>query len=138
MDSETIAATEFGVTEVTHQIRHTGERNDWSSCVADYTLLGLYDPLDNFDYVIRGCGSFGANRHTANINVNVSFARGVSSSGWIDCRVIRGLGILVPLKVNGHVTMAYLYGGPSSMDTAAMTSLGLIGGDTEGKISVCS
>jgi hypothetical protein len=65
--------------------------------------------------------------------LNVSFAQGVSSSGWIDCHVIEGLGILVPLKVNGHETTAYLYGGPSSMDIAAMSSLGLIGGDTRGK-----
>jgi PDZ domain len=67
--------------------------------------------------------------------LNVSFAQGVSSSGWIDCHVIEGLGILVPVKVNGHETTAYLYGGPSSMDTAAMISLGLIGGDAGGESS---
>lgn len=58
--------------------------------------------------------------------LNISFAHGASSSGWIDCRVVEGLGILVPVKVNGHETTAYLYGGPSSMDKAAMSSLGLI------------
>jgi hypothetical protein len=40
--------------------------------------------------------------------LNVSFAKGVTSSGWIDCHVVEGLGILVPLKVNGHETTAYL------------------------------
>ena len=65
--------------------------------------------------------------------LNVSFARGVSSAVALMARSEELY--FLPLKVNGHVTMAYLYGGPSSMDTAAMTSLGLIGGDTEGKSS---
>lgn len=69
--------------------------------------------------------------------IGVSFAQGGSSSGWVDCRVVEGLGILVPLKVNGHTTTAYLYGGPSMLDMTAMSSLGMIDdADAKGNVEL--
>jgi hypothetical protein len=52
-----------------------------------------------------------------------------SSSGWIDCIVIEGGGIYLPVKVNGHDTMASLYGGPSNVDVKMASSLGLSDSD---------
>ena len=53
------------------------------------------------------------------------FKKGASSSGWIDCIVIEAGGIYLPVKINGHDTMAFLYGGPSSVDLKMAKSLGL-------------
>jgi hypothetical protein len=53
------------------------------------------------------------------------FKKGASSSGWIDCIVIEAGGIYLPVKINGHDTMASLYGGPSSVDVKMASSLGL-------------
>jgi hypothetical protein len=53
------------------------------------------------------------------------FKNGGSSSGWIDCIVIEGGGIYLPVKINGHDTMASLYGGPSNVDVKMASSLGL-------------
>ena len=57
------------------------------------------------------------------------FKKGASSSGWIDCIVIEAGGIYLPVNVNGHDTMAYLYGGPSSVDVKMAKSLGLSDAD---------
>jgi hypothetical protein len=53
------------------------------------------------------------------------FATHASSSGWIDFVQYRSLGIYVPVKLNGHEAMAWLWGGPTSVDKTFAISLGL-------------
>jgi PDZ domain len=48
-----------------------------------------------------------------------------SSSGWIDFTPYRNLGIYLPIKVNGHEAMAWLWGGPTSIDKNFAESIGL-------------
>jgi hypothetical protein len=55
-----------------------------------------------------------------------------SSSGWIDFSPHTNLGIFLPIKVDGHATMALLYGGPSTIDTTFAASIGLAGDATAG------
>jgi hypothetical protein len=62
-----------------------------------------------------------------------SFKNGASSSGWIDCKVFEGFGVLVPVKINGHAAMAYLYGGPSGVDETIAAPLGLFRGEAKDK-----
>jgi hypothetical protein len=56
----------------------------------------------------------------------VVFKGGASSSGWIDFTSYTNFGIYLPVKINGHDTMALLYGGPSQIDTNFLASLGLM------------
>jgi hypothetical protein len=53
------------------------------------------------------------------------FKAGTSSSGWIDFVHYKNLGIYVPVTINGHSSMALLWGGPSSIDAAFAASIGL-------------
>lgn len=63
-------------------------------------------------------------RDTAPVQT-VVFKSGTASSGWIDFTPYTNFGIYLPVKINGHDTMALLYGGPSNIDTNFVTSLGL-------------
>jgi hypothetical protein len=51
-----------------------------------------------------------------------------SSSGWIHFTPHTNFGIYLPVEVEGHETMALLYGGPSALDIAFASSLGLEAG----------
>lgn len=62
-----------------------------------------------------------------------SFKNGARSSGWIDCKVFKGFGVFVPVKINGHATMAYFYGGPSGVDETIAAPLGLFSGEAQDK-----
>lgn len=53
------------------------------------------------------------------------FKTGASSSGWIEFTTYTNLGIYLPIRVNGHETMAWLWGGPSSIDQDFAASIGL-------------
>jgi PDZ domain len=55
----------------------------------------------------------------------VAFKDGASSSGWIPFSHFTNLGIYVPVTIDGHNTLAWLWGGPSSIDTNFATSIGL-------------
>jgi hypothetical protein len=57
-----------------------------------------------------------------------------SSSGWIDDVQATNLGTFVPVQVNGHATLALLWGGPTTIDTHLASSLGLHAG-TDGSVS---
>jgi hypothetical protein len=54
------------------------------------------------------------------------FKGGTSSSDWIDFTSYTNFGIYLPVKINGRSAMALLYGGPSSIDTNFVASLGLM------------
>jgi hypothetical protein len=54
-----------------------------------------------------------------------SFKAGASSSGWIDFTTYTNLGIFLPVKINGHEAMAWLWGGPSTIDKSFAASIGL-------------
>jgi len=49
----------------------------------------------------------------------------VSSSGWIDDVQLTNLGTYVPIQVNGHPILAFLWGGPTTIDANLVSSLGL-------------
>jgi hypothetical protein len=53
------------------------------------------------------------------------FKPGTMSSGWIDFVHFTNLGIYVPVKINGHDAMVWLWGGPSMIDATFATSIGL-------------
>jgi hypothetical protein len=53
------------------------------------------------------------------------FKAGASSSGWIGFTPYTNLGIYLPVKINGHDTMAWLWGGPSSIDKGFAQSIGI-------------
>jgi PDZ domain len=55
----------------------------------------------------------------------VVFRAGASSSGWIAFAHYTNLGIYVPVKIDGRSAIAWLWGGPSSIDSAFATSIGL-------------
>jgi hypothetical protein len=55
----------------------------------------------------------------------VAFKAGTQSSGWIDFTPYTNLGIYLPVKVNGHEAMAWLWGDPSSIDKNFAASIGL-------------
>jgi len=55
----------------------------------------------------------------------VLFKSGTSSSGWIDFTTYTNLGLYLPIKVNGHDAMAWLWGGPSNIDSGFAASIGL-------------
>jgi hypothetical protein len=55
----------------------------------------------------------------------VVFKGSTSSSGWIDFTPLTNFGIYLPVKINGHDTMALLYGGPSNIDKNFVESVGL-------------
>jgi hypothetical protein len=54
-----------------------------------------------------------------------AFKAGASSSGWIDFTPYTNLGVYVPIKINGHAAMAWLWGGPSTIDKGFAASIGL-------------
>jgi PDZ domain-containing protein len=53
------------------------------------------------------------------------FSSSTSSGGWIDFTPYTNFGIYVPVKINGHETMALVYGGPSTIDRSFAASIGL-------------
>ena len=53
------------------------------------------------------------------------FKSGNSSSGWIDFMPYANFGIFLPVKINGHDAMAWLYGGPTSLDKGFAQSTGM-------------
>jgi hypothetical protein len=53
------------------------------------------------------------------------FKPGTSTSGWIDFVHYTNLGIYVPIEVDGHQAMAWLWGGPSTIDANFAASIGL-------------
>jgi len=54
-----------------------------------------------------------------------AFKAGASSSGWIDFTPNKNLGIFLPVKINGRDAMAWLWGGPTSIDNSLAASIGL-------------
>ena len=62
---------------------------------------------------------------SAQANQTASFAGGASSSGWVDYIPTANLGIFVPVKINGHEAIGWLWGGPSSIDRTYAASIGL-------------
>jgi len=48
-----------------------------------------------------------------------------ASSGWIPFTTYTNLGIDLPVRVNGHEAMAWLWGGPTSIDKGFAQSIGL-------------
>lgn len=57
---------------------------------------------------------------------HAAFKPGTSSSGWIDFTTATNAGIYLPIKINGHETLAWLYGGPSVIDKDFAASIGLV------------
>lgn len=55
----------------------------------------------------------------------VVFKADASSSGWIGFTHFTNLGIYLPIKINGREAMAWLWGGPSSIDKNFAASIGL-------------
>jgi hypothetical protein len=53
------------------------------------------------------------------------FGPHASSSGCIGFTSYKNLGIYLPIKINGHEAMAWLWGGPSSIDKEFSESIGL-------------
>jgi hypothetical protein len=53
------------------------------------------------------------------------FKRGTSSSGWIGFTPYTNLGLYVPVKIDGHDAMAWLWGGPMSIDKGFADSIAL-------------
>jgi hypothetical protein len=53
------------------------------------------------------------------------FSGHASSSGCIVFTSYKSLGIYLPIKINGHEAMAWLWGGPSSIDKEFAESIGL-------------
>lgn len=53
------------------------------------------------------------------------FGPHASSSGCIGFTSYKSLGIYLPIKINGHEAMAWLWGGPSSIDKEFAESIGL-------------
>jgi hypothetical protein len=58
-------------------------------------------------------------------STQVVFERGASSSGWIDFTPHTNLGIYLPVKIDGHESLAWLWGGPSGIDRSFAESIGL-------------
>ena len=77
--------------------------------------------------ILLAAGAAGASADTAHPAPAITFtAEAASSSGWIDFTSYKALGIYLPVEVNGHETMAFLFGGPTSIDKdfAVQTGLG--------------
>jgi hypothetical protein len=49
-----------------------------------------------------------------------------SSSGWVEFATYTNFGIYLPVKINGHESTAFLYGGPPKMDSHFADSLGIM------------
>jgi len=72
-----------------------------------------------------------------------AFKAGASSSGWIDFTTYTNLGIYLPVKINGHETLAQLWGGPVTLDKSFAASVGVQavqsktdGGSSSGEVEV--
>jgi hypothetical protein len=62
------------------------------------------------------------------------FKEGATTSGWIDLVHYTNLGIYLPVEINGHPAMAWLYEGPSKIDKSFAASIGLGMASGEGPV----
>jgi hypothetical protein len=76
--------------------------------------------------ILLAAGAASAHADVAGPAPTIAFkADAASSSGWIDFTPYKALGIYLPVKINGHDAMAWLWGGPTSIDKGFAASIGL-------------